>query len=310
MSPTHHGGVTASSEPEDVDHEHSLDRTEAMFAEADDGDVVLDSFFTFACRFFHASALFVVHGGNVAGRDAAGVGLLSRDRVMTFRTMHRPMHELAATIAKEIGCPAEALVLIVPVVVSSRIVAFVVGDGGLHGLDDDESRLLRHAARLAGHAIQRLAGKRPSSASQQPSDVPKRSGCQLLRGEPAHQLLDEPEVPFDLERRIKPRAPLTVEISLGSDSHFFVGITSDLSTGGVFVVTYEPLALGDELELEFSLPASTVHARGRVRWMRQATEEAPPGVGIAFTSMDEPGWREIERFCRIRAPLYYDLDEG
>jgi uncharacterized protein (TIGR02266 family) len=124
-------------------------------------------------------------------------------------------------------------------------------------------------------------------------------------GEPSEP---EPELPFELERPAEPRASLGVDISLSSESTFFVGITGDLSEGGVFVVTYQAVPKGAALDLEFRLPKVTVHARGRVRWFRRATEDTPPGVGIAFTAMSTPDRKQIERFCRRRAPLYYDLE--
>lgn len=114
----------------------------------------------------------------------------------------------------------------------------------------------------------------------------------------------------ELNRRIHPRASLEVEITLGSESNFFAGITNDVSTGGVFVVTYaRPPAVGTEIDVEFQLPAVTLHTRGQVRWTRPATEGAPPGIAIGFINLSEADRAEIERFCRARAPSYYDLDD-
>ncbi len=110
-------------------------------------------------------------------------------------------------------------------------------------------------------------------------------------------------------RRGRPRSLLEVEITLGSESHFFAGITNDISTGGVFVVTYESPPIGTDLEMRFYLPSATVRARGSVRWSRRESEHAPPGVGVAFTSLSREDREEIERFCHERAPLYYELGE-
>lgn len=93
-----------------------------------------------------------------------------------------------------------------------------------------------------------------------------------------------------------------------SDSHFFVGLTNDISAGGLFVSTYRELAVGAQLELEFALPEGVVRVVGTVRWRRDSSEMAP-GVGIAFEGLSPADEKLIKRFCDKRPPLYYDLDD-
>jgi uncharacterized protein (TIGR02266 family) len=111
---------------------------------------------------------------------------------------------------------------------------------------------------------------------------------------------------FDLhDQRSSPRVALEVELHIASDSHFFSGLSGDISEGGVFVSTYRSLPLGSAVDLDFSLPGCTrrLRARGHVRWVRDAS---PPGVGIAFEELDADDRAVIERFCSTRPPLYYD----
>src|SRR5690242_5184444 len=91
------------------------------------------------------------------------------------------------------------------------------------------------------------------------------------------------------EHRATPRASLEVELHLASDSHFFSGLSGDISEGGVFVSTYRELATGTLVDLEFSLPGSdrVMKAKGEVKWHRSASPDAPPGVGIAFEQLDD-----------------------
>jgi uncharacterized protein (TIGR02266 family) len=112
----------------------------------------------------------------------------------------------------------------------------------------------------------------------------------------------------EVEHRATPRASLVVELHLASDSHFFSGLSGDISEGGVFVSTYRDLATGTPVDLEFSLPGSdrVVHAKGEVRWHRSASPEVPPGVGIAFDELGDEDRALIHRFCTMRPPLYYD----
>ena len=111
------------------------------------------------------------------------------------------------------------------------------------------------------------------------------------------------------EHRASPRTSIEVELHISSDSHFFSGLSGDLSEGGLFVSTYRQLALGSLVDLEFSVPGSEhpVHARGEVRWHRDASPDAPPGVGIAFEELPDEDRAAIQRFCTMRPPLYYDV---
>ena len=50
-------------------------------------------------------------------------------------------------------------------------------------------------------------------------------------------------------------------------------------------------------------------ARASIVSRRALTEHAPPGVGLGFVDLGDEDRAEIERFCRTRTPLYYDVDE-
>lgn len=111
------------------------------------------------------------------------------------------------------------------------------------------------------------------------------------------------------ERRKKSdsRVFIEVEIGLTSESHIYTGLSLDVSTGGVFVATYEPASPGTAVSLCFVLPdGHVVNAEGAVRWTRAATEDAPPGMGVAFTAISPESVEHIAGFCASRPPLYFD----
>jgi uncharacterized protein (TIGR02266 family) len=112
-----------------------------------------------------------------------------------------------------------------------------------------------------------------------------------------------------VEQRASPRVSLAVELHLASESHFFSGLSGDISEGGVFVSTYRDLALGSEVDVEFTLPGESriVRARGQIRWQRESSIDAPPGVGIAFEALAEEDRHLIHEYCTVRPPLYYDV---
>lgn len=103
------------------------------------------------------------------------------------------------------------------------------------------------------------------------------------------------------------RTFVETDIGLLSESHFYTGLSQDLSRGGLFVATYQPKPPGTEVSVYFVLPdGRQVQAEGVVRWTREASPDAAPGMGIAFKNLSDSDVEAIEEFCRNRAPLYHD----
>lgn len=122
-------------------------------------------------------------------------------------------------------------------------------------------------------------------------------------------LVDPPKVLVEADHRKGPRVTLEVDINLASDSHFFTGLSGDISEGGLFVSTYRNVDVGSEVDLEFSIPNGAVATRGIVRWQRDASPYGPPGIGIAFYALTSMEREIIRDFCASRAPLYYEVDQ-
>lgn len=105
------------------------------------------------------------------------------------------------------------------------------------------------------------------------------------------------------------RVALEVDVSLSSESHFFVGLSGDVSRGGLFVVSWRKLPVGTQLFVAIDLPDGRLLADGEVRWTREAADGVSPGLGIAFTGLTDDAQRRIDAFCAERAPLYFDVEE-
>jgi uncharacterized protein (TIGR02266 family) len=112
------------------------------------------------------------------------------------------------------------------------------------------------------------------------------------------------------EHRTHPRVSIAVDIDLESESHFFTGVSGDVSEGGLFVQTYRAIEIGREVAVEFELPDGHVTAHGRVRWHRDKSDSAPPGLGIAFDELSDEDREIIHRFCERREPLYYEVEHA
>src|SRR5690606_12300787 len=97
------------------------------------------------------------------------------------------------------------------------------------------------------------------------------------------------------------RVFVEADIGLLTDSHFYTGLSQDLSSGGVFISTYQPKPPGTEVGLYFALPdGHVVEAKGVVRWTREGGGETPPGMGIAFQELSAVDLEAIQRFCESR----------
>jgi uncharacterized protein (TIGR02266 family) len=113
--------------------------------------------------------------------------------------------------------------------------------------------------------------------------------------------------PAPEQRTAGQRVRVDVDVGVLSESNFYTGIAADVSAGGVFVSTPEPLAVGTEVTLYFTLgEGATLHAEAIVRWVRAKTSDLPAGMGVAFTRLSDGDQRTIADFCAHRPPLFHD----
>jgi uncharacterized protein (TIGR02266 family) len=119
--------------------------------------------------------------------------------------------------------------------------------------------------------------------------------------------------PQRLSRRQARRFPLKVEVGMTSEHNFYTGFAENLSSGGLFVATHEPLRIGDRLEINLTVPGleRVCTALCEVRWLREYDPvhlETVPGVGLKFLELDPDARAAIELFLRHRDPIFYDED--
>jgi uncharacterized protein (TIGR02266 family) len=113
-------------------------------------------------------------------------------------------------------------------------------------------------------------------------------------------------------RRATQRLAIGVSVTVYSASAFWTGFTENISEGGLFVATNEPLDIGDQLDVSLVIEGEPpISVRGVVRWLRlsQGANGPAPGAGMQFDSLDEETALRITRFIRTRRDaLFYDLD--
>jgi uncharacterized protein (TIGR02266 family) len=120
-----------------------------------------------------------------------------------------------------------------------------------------------------------------------------------------------PSLPSAIDGRAHRRFRIELEVSLQSDSNFYMGLTQNLSYGGLFVATQLVQPVGTQVEVSLRLPTSRAprSLQGVVRWVREVSigVEGPPGMGIEFEGMSEADSRIIADFLATRTPLFFDM---
>lgn len=128
-----------------------------------------------------------------------------------------------------------------------------------------------------------------------------------VKTESAEELVDFEEIEED--RREAAREDLEMEVGLEGDNTFFTGRTGDLSKGGLFVGTDEPLPVGTELMLSFVLPDGyRVRAEAVIAWVRAPRYrdgELPAGMGVRFRSLAPRDEHAIAHYLEQHPPFRY-----
>lgn len=89
-------------------------------------------------------------------------------------------------------------------------------------------------------------------------------------------------------RRRTDRIPLDGRVIVKSGSTQLRGIAGNISTGGAFVETEQPPAVGTEVTLLVQLdPRMSLHITGVVRWHEVDCHLCPVGFGVQFINIGD-----------------------
>ncbi len=116
------------------------------------------------------------------------------------------------------------------------------------------------------------------------------------------ELVDEP--------RHRPQVTrVEVNVSLVSEHNFYVGPTRRVDSGGVFISTMIPPAVGTHLQVRLGLAdGRKIDLEGQVVFLREKSAisgRQPAGCGVKLHGL--PGWASeaIDRFLQARPPIAY-----
>jgi type IV pilus assembly protein PilZ len=106
-----------------------------------------------------------------------------------------------------------------------------------------------------------------------------------------------------LDRRSSPRHAITLRVDYKRMNTFFADYANNISKGGTFIRTSNPLEIGTEFVFVLSIPGQPeqLQLRGVVMWTvdeSKATEELPAGMGIRFRFTDPSESKALEVFVQ------------
>jgi uncharacterized protein (TIGR02266 family) len=85
-------------------------------------------------------------------------------------------------------------------------------------------------------------------------------------------------------RRTDPRYERRLDVEILAEGQTYHAVSRNLSLGGMFVETLEPLAEQTSIQIRFNVPTQpeAIEVTGEVRWVERGDPGKPSGMGIRF----------------------------
>lgn len=115
------------------------------------------------------------------------------------------------------------------------------------------------------------------------------------------------------EKRQAVRSTFDIQVGVSSHHRIFVGLMSNISTGGLFLATDEELSKGDRVEVRFQIPGSdyVFHKQAEVCWTRPYDEhasdaDARAGAGVRLDDLTDDEKRMLNAFIDVHEPMFFE----
>ena len=107
------------------------------------------------------------------------------------------------------------------------------------------------------------------------------------------------------DRRGHIRLPIALKVEYKRLNSFFADYTKNISRGGTFIRTKNPLAIGTEFMFHLQVPSlqDPLALRGKVQWIVKDEGDQDPGMGIGFVYESEA---DRDRIAHIVEKLMVD----
>lgn len=107
----------------------------------------------------------------------------------------------------------------------------------------------------------------------------------------------------EFSTRGRERIPKSLSLTFKDRETFVSAYSSNVSSGGIFIVTKKPLKVGEKFLLKLQLPnlRAPMQIKCQVSWARQEEEAVkgrPPGMGVKFLEMSEKDSRVLDEYIK------------
>lgn len=110
------------------------------------------------------------------------------------------------------------------------------------------------------------------------------------------------------ERRADPRVDVDLEVHYRTAQEFMAAYLRNISGGGLFIRSQQPLPLNREVQVRFTLPGipRPFTVRGLVVWTTPFPSRSsfPSGMGIKFLNLDPEDGKLIAGFVKGKLPAH------
>lgn len=112
-------------------------------------------------------------------------------------------------------------------------------------------------------------------------------------------------------RRTTRRVPCNTAMSVRNGAKVYRSRTLDISHGGIFLATEEPLEIGERIDMAFKIPGgdTTIRAVGKVCWIGKGGAEQVEGVGVKFSRIEPSDLEQIVNYVNRIARVLYSASE-
>jgi uncharacterized protein (TIGR02266 family) len=123
----------------------------------------------------------------------------------------------------------------------------------------------------------------------------------LIPGPISLERIDELVEAVGRSRRRHRRVGVSIDVDYSAGDDVFVEKSVNLSMGGMFISTGNPLPAGTAVSLRFTIPdAEPIEVRGEVTWVQSLDPDGPPdqhpGMGIRFDDLSQKDARTLRTF--------------
>jgi uncharacterized protein (TIGR02266 family) len=116
------------------------------------------------------------------------------------------------------------------------------------------------------------------------------------------------------DRRDNLRSGYDIQVGVATDHRLFVGLTANISNGGLFIASDEPFKKGDKVEVRFSIPGANhvFHKHATVCWTRPfdasgGHHHTKAGAGVRFDDLSDEESRILDAFLKVHEPIFFDV---